>query len=297
MKNLFVKIVGSVCLCLLVGQLSAQAPIRKDDYFWSKRVVNRIALGEKINYPMIAHQSDYYSGGQYTETQGIVVSLINGAKKGMYQAYHPENWEERMNYTDIEARMQEFDEALTGAPEWESESPEPFAYEDNNSEFSDEWESSGDSWSEEIPEEEVVDEWGGSGAPAEAPRQEESFEVDYAAYEEVIHMVEDWIFDRKTSTMVQQVDFFEVIWVDPTGVLPDKVLARFKYADVQDQLDRTMWKNRFNDAEIRSLKEVFELRLFNSFLINVGGEGVMTLQESERRKQELIEFEHHLWSY
>ena len=31
--------------------------------------------------------------------------------------------------------------------------------------------------------------------------------------------------------------------------------------------------------------------------INVGGEPVRTLQEAKRRRDEMVEFEHHLWSY
>jgi hypothetical protein len=300
MKNLLLKIAGCVCLCLSFSLLRAQPDVRKEDYFWSKRVVNRIALGEKINRPLVTHQSDYYSGGAYSETQGIVVSLVNGVKKGKYLAYHPDDWSRRMNYEDLEARMKEFDQALSGTPDWAMESDESsFAYENNSSgfsdEFSQEWKAN-DGWAHEVPEQVIVDEWG-STITTEQPRQESPYEVDFAAYEEAIHLVEDWIFDKNTSNMVKKIDFFEIIWVDPSGILPDKVLARFKYDDVRDQLDQTMWKNRFNDAEIRSLKEVFELRLFNGFMINVGGEGIMTLQEADRRKQEMIEFEHHLWNY
>jgi hypothetical protein len=301
MKNLLLKIAGGVCLCLSVSSVWAQPDVRREDYFWSKRVVNRIALGEKINQPMVAHQSAYYSGGQYSETQGIVVSLVNGVKKGKYLAYHPDDWSHRMNYPALESRMKEFDQALTGAPDWADEPADAsFTYQSDangySDEFSQEWKS-GDGWAQEVPEQVIIDEWGSAETPAALPAPEAPFEVDYGAYEEVIHLVEDWIFDKNTSNMVKKIDFFEIIWVDPSGILPDKVLARFKYADVRDQLDQTMWKNRFNDAEIRSLREIFELRIFNGILINVGGEGVMTLQEADRRKQEMIEFEHHLWNY
>ena len=296
MKNLLVKMAGCACLCLVVSTLAAQPDVRREDYFWSKRVVNRIALGEKINYPMIAHQSDYYSGGKYSETQGIVVSLINGVKKGKYEAYHPDDWSKRLDYAALEARMKEFDQALNGAPDWPSEWSDASAYQEGYSDaFVDEWKSN-DGWAHQVPEQAIIDEWGSTIEPSQ-PVQAAPYEMDFAPYEEVIHLVEDRIFDKNTSTMTNRIDFFEIIWVDPSGILPDKVLARLKYADVRDQLAQTMWKNRFNDAEIRSLKEVFELRIFNSILINVGGEGVMSLHESERRRQEMIEFEHHLWNY
>ncbi|MEM7372200.1 MAG: hypothetical protein AAF587_26515 [Bacteroidota bacterium] len=269
----------------------AQPQVRSEDHFWRKRIVNRIPLTEKINRPLAQHMSEYYAGdGRFTETDGMVVSLVNGLKQGKYLAYHPEDWNKKMNYQDLHQRMEEFEQALTGeSTTWDSEEVESDAFE--KAETDSEWE-----W--DLAEGEDSEEW---GSPfEEEPEFEDNsipIEQDYASYEEVIHMVEDWIFDKNTSSMVQKIDFFEVVWVDPTGILPEKVLARFKWEDVKEQMDVTMWKTRFNDAEARSIKEVFELRIFHGFFINVGGEPIRTLAEAERRRQELIEFESYLWSY
>ena len=65
-----------------------------------------------------------------------------------------------------------------------------------------------------------------------------------------------------------------------------------------NQLDETQWKNRNNDAEYRSMREVIELRMYHSFIIDVSGnESVLTLNDAEYRRNQLVEYEHHLWHY
>ncbi|MDX2248614.1 MAG: hypothetical protein SF052_17645 [Bacteroidia bacterium] len=283
----FTVVLTGFSLLTTVQSLTGQPHIRSEDHFWRKRVVNRISLVEKINQPLIRYASAYYSGeNRFTETDGIVQSLVNGLKKGKYQAYDPDDWKKILNYEDVLARMVEFDQALMidDSEEWEDEDVEE-AFDKN---ASDEW-----------VYEETSEQW---ASPFETDPQAQTPDpvvkpIDFAPYEEVIHMVEDWIFDKNTSTMVKQIDYFEVIWADPTGALPEKVLARFMWEDVKDQLDQTQWKSRFNDAESRSVKEVFDLRIFHSFMINVGGNPVISISEAERRRQELVEFEHHLWNY
>lgn len=195
-----------------------------------------------------------------------------------------------MTYEDVVARMNLFEQALAvdESETWGDDSLEENFDEHSGSDGSSEW-----------VYEETSEQW---ASPFESdPQTENAPEVakplDFAPYEEVIHMVEDWIFDKNTSSMIRQIDFFEVIWTDPTGILPEKVLARFMWKDVKEQLDETRWTSRFNDAECRSVAEVFDLRIFHSFLINVGGEPIISLSEAEQRRQELVEFEHHLWNY
>ncbi|TAE55513.1 MAG: hypothetical protein EAZ89_05580 [Bacteroidetes bacterium] len=271
-------------MLLAALQTVAQPHVRPEDHFWRRRVVNRLVLSEKINKPLIAHEAAAYSpGGLFTETNGIVASLINGLKAGKYLAYDPDNWEKTLAYEDITRKMQEWDQALTGVNE------ETYA---EDSLASDEWAASFD----QPASEPVQDEWGLAPVQSDLPPPA-AWQPDLMAYEEVIHMVEDWIFDKNTSSMVYQIAYFEVIWVDPSGALPEKVLARFMWKDVLEQLENTQWQNRFNDAEARSIAEAFELRIFDSFMISVGGNPIQTLAEAERRRQELIEFEHHLWNY
>lgn len=266
-----------------VSMLYAQVPVRNEDRFWAKRIVMRMDLEEKINRPLVHHASAYYGQDKYTEKNGMVAALINGLKRQEYLAYHPYDWNETLDYESLLKRMEAFEQALTG----ESESLDEAIIASNDlDEFDlveDEW---GGFEDENLPE---INDSKANQNTAALP--------DLSNYEQSFHIVEDWIFNKARASMQQNIDFFEVIWTDPAGLLPEKVLARFRWEDVKDILARTEWKNRFNDAELRSIKEVMELRIFHAYPISVGGEPVRSLSEADRRKLEIIEFESHLWSH
>lgn len=289
--SLFKIVLAGVCLLTTFQPLAGQPHVRTEDHFWRKRVVNRISLVEKINNPLVISSSPYYGGSEkFTEMNGMVQSLINGLKKGKYLAYDPDDWKKTLTYEDVVARMTEFELAIMvdESETWGDESLDENFDEHTEDDGSSEW-----------VYEETSEQW---ASPFESDPQTENSPalvkpLDFAPYEEVIHMVEDWVFDKNTSTLVKQIDFFEVIWADPTGILPEKVLARFMWKDVKEQLEETRWTSRFNDAECRSIAEVFDLRIFHSFLINVGGTPIISLSEAEQRRQELVDFEHHLWNY
>ncbi|MEM6345104.1 MAG: hypothetical protein AAF927_14530 [Bacteroidota bacterium] len=298
MKRIYLTLLTAL---LLVVTLQAQPPVRPEDHFWRKRVVNRISLVEKVNRPLVYHESGFYQGNPaFTEHDGIVVSLIDGLKQGKYMAYDEDEWDQILSYEDVIKRIREHEQSLEMPEEddWgddlsSSDWDTPTEEEDS------EWGTDSD-WEITTAEDDWATPFDDDAKTSEDPFtvvDEAQTEIDLAPYEEVIHMVEDWIFDRNTSSMVYQIDFFEVIWTDPSGLLPEKVLARFKWKEVKDQLYATQWKNRFNDAKALSIAEVFELRIFRSILINVGGEPIRTLQEAKRRRDEMVEFEHHLWSY
>ncbi len=276
----------------------AQPSNRPDDHFWRKKVVDRIPLGEKINAPLVNHESDYYiPAGQFTQQKGIVVSLVEGLKSGNYKAFDPDDWNKTYNYEEMEARMRNFDEALSMGQGYDDPDQESYDVPDSNT--ADEW---ADDWNfdESGSNQNQGNEFGsttGQNQPEFQFQAQGETELDYGNYEQVIHIIEDRVFDKIRSQMIFQIEFIELVWQDPTGALPERVLARFKYSEVRDQLEHTAWKNRFNDAEVRSIAEVLDLRMFHSFFISVGGEPVRTLAEAERRRQEMIEFEHHLWQY
>lgn len=294
MKNVLISLGACACMLLSTSVAIAQPDIREDDHFWRRRVVNRVSLIEKINQPLVRHESSYYSGnGRYSQTDGMIQALINGVKQGKFVAYHPDSWDNQMSYQALIDRMKEFENALAPSSDgWDDEYSDdfnqPLPAEDGWNTSPTEWDVSGQ------------DEW---GSPFEdqpggiQSSQSGNAMPDLAPYEQVMHVVEDFIFDKNTSSLQQRIDFFEVIWVDPSGALPEKVLGRFMWKDVRDILDETMWKSRFNDAEARSVAEVFELRIFHAFPIEVGGHPVTTLMEAEARRREMIEFEAYLWSY
>jgi hypothetical protein len=260
-------------LMLLLSGLSAayaQASIRPEDHFFRRRVVNRIDLNEKINYPLIRRSGSVY-GNARQGGEGLVASLLRGLEAGQYQAFQPDDIHRPMSYQEVMARMQDFDLAIVGDV-WESE----VRLDDER-------------WEE-------VDSTGSVVAiPANTPGLDE---MDLGPYEQAIQFVEDRVFDKNRGEMAYHIDYFQLIWSDPGEMLPEKVLAVFRYKDVAERLDRVFcYNSRFNDAESRTMKEVFELRRFNSYIIQVSGHGVQSLPESELRRQQLTSYEHELWNY
>lgn len=276
-------------------QSFAQFPPRKDDHFWRRKVVNRIDLNEKINAPLIKRESQYYTdNSQYTEKEGLVMALFTGLKKGKFVAYHPDSLNVALSYDNVLQRIQTFEGSLSGGGgDFDEGFGDEGGFDDfEGDDFGDDFVDDGDDWGEfgdDFSDDLGEDDLGGIGGF--------SGDFDPAPFENVIHFVENRIFDKNTSAMVYDIEFIEIIWTDPGETLPEKRLCTFRYKDVMETLEQSQWKNRFNDAEYRTFREVFELRLFHSFITDVSGVGVRTLDEAEKRRQQIVEFEHHLWSY
>ncbi|MFN0201699.1 MAG: hypothetical protein ACKVTZ_09275 [Bacteroidia bacterium] len=267
---------------LAVGFVQAQqVETRVEDHFWRRRVVKRIDLNEKINQPLIYHDDQVSYGKQrYSEKNGLIQALIHGVEMGKYKVYDPDNSKE-LDWAALDKKMRklnhvaknfdkkalakegqilvnEFDRLLAEEEEMEAKSLKAGKEED---------------------EEEVI--------PA----------TDYTPFEQILQVVEDYTFDKGQSRMFYNVDFFQIIWSDPQGLLPDRILANFRYKDVVDILEQTQWKHRFNEAEIRSVKEIFDLHLYHAILVNVAGIDVHSLAEAQKRELEILEYEHNLWQY
>jgi len=275
----------------VVAQIpGARIPPRLDDHFWRRKVVNRIDLTEKINEPLTYSESPgLYSNPGFGETNGVIVALVNGLKSGKYLAYHPDSLNKSLTYDDVVGIAQQIEGTDDGGDDWDT-GDEGFDDFDAGGDFGgDEWDDFGDDFGDDLE---------GDTDPFAAGASEDG-EGDFslAAYETVLEFIEDRIFDKNRSDMVYDIQYLRLVWVDPGETLPDKNFICFKYADVLETLEDTQWKNKFNDAEYRNMREIFELRLFHSYIINVSGRGVRTLEESDFRRNQLVEFEHHLWSY
>ncbi len=259
---------------LTMGQALAQsqAPIRQEDHFYRRKVINRIDLNEKINRPLIQRESAIYGDNDNIQKQGLVGALMMGLEQGRFVAYDPDNINKALSYEEVLARMQEMDYSVGG-------------------DIEEGWEDPIDDSEWIVPEETLVDDLSGMSSTADNPS------LDYGPYESVIQFVEDRVFDKNRGEMVYQYDYFQLIWSDPGETLPEKVLCVFRYPDIEETLSELVWINRHNDAERRSVKEIFDLRLFHSYIINVSGDGVRTLAEAEFRRQQLVDYEHHLWHY
>lgn len=289
----FAALIGGIFSAVVAQIPGERIPPRMEDHFWRRKVVNRIDLTEKINEPLVAsEQMSLYGptayGGAYGERNGVVQALVNGLKSGKYLAYDPDSLTKSLTYDDVVKKAQ--------------------AQEGGGSGGGDDWDSGDEGFDDFSAEEDFgSDDFGGDGEggddlegdtdPFAAGASADEGDFSLAAYETVIQFIEDRIFDKNRSDMVYDIQYIQLVWIDPSETLPDKNFVCFKYSDILETLEDTQWKNKYNDAEYRNMREIFELRLFNSYIINVSGRGVRTLEESDFRRNQLVEFEHHLWSY
>jgi hypothetical protein len=259
----------------------AQFPPKEDDQLKRQKVLIQVPLGEKINKPLISREELIYTKPtKYTETNGIIESLLMGLKTNKYNAYHGDslNWAQPMTWNDLLDRHKKFNDPGLGE---DDEGSSGFEEIDGEAGSSDEF---GDGGGED-----ALASGGGNGS---------RLGIDIAPYTEKLEILEDRIFDKKRSDMYYDVQYIRLVWVDPGQVAPDKIFVAFKYSDVMAQLDDTQWKNLHNDSEYRTMREVIELRMYHGVIIDVSGRGdVTTLDLAEYRRNQLVEYEHNLWHY
>ncbi len=277
----------------VAGQIpGARIPPRKDDHFWRRKVTNRIDLLEKINEPLTYSElPSLYASPDHGETQGIVVALINGLKSGKYLAYDPDSLNKSLTYEDVVKIAQKI-EGTGGGDDF---------YEDDGG--FDDFDAGGEFGGDDFGfDDDFGDDFGGEGdsdpfALEGSDAAPDGGDFDISPYETVLEFIEDRIFDKNRSDMVYDIQYIRLVWIDPGETLPDQNFVCFKYSDLLDVLEDTQWKNKFNDAEYRNMREIFELRLFHSYILDVSGSSVRRLEDADFRRNQLVEFEHHLWSY
>ncbi len=132
---------------------------------------------------------------------------------------------------------------------------------------------------------------------------------------------EKWFFDRKYSTLQVRIigicpmRVFPMMITDqitgmsmPTGDINQQLLFWVYYPEVRFYLARQETFNPNNDAQPISFDDMFNQRLFSSYIykesnvfndrpINSYAKGMDAMFESERVKQSVFEFEHDLWEY
>lgn len=121
---------------------------------------------------------------------------------------------------------------------------------------------------------------------------------------------EDWFFDENTSTFQVRILGLAPIMesYSSAGVMMGYTAAYWVYyPDLRPLLAKYEVFNPKNDAVRLSWEDLFEARLFTSYItkesnvhdrtIGTYATGVDALLESDRVKQELFEFEHDLWTY
>ncbi len=275
---------------LAAGTLAAQipgtnTPPRVDDHFQRNLVINRIDLTEKINAPIVATtDGGMYANSRYPENNGLIKALVNGLKSGKYLAYDPDNLTRSLTYEDVVVKAQ----SKTGDVEIEDPSEDPEIWMEEEGEYPLE----GDELNGEVN---GTVQWQQGGTPNGGGAEDEDFSL--APFETVLEFIENRIYDKNRSDLVNEIQYIRMVWVDPGEVLPDDNFICLKFSDVLETLEATKWKNAFNDAEDRNMREIFEERIFNSIVLNVSGHGSRTLNDAEFQRNKLVEFEHNLYSY
>ncbi len=124
---------------------------------------------------------------------------------------------------------------------------------------------------------------------------------------------EDWYFDKQRSVMeVRIIGIAPIVYAtDDRGAVREggetKPLFWVYFPDVRGLLSKAEAFNFQNDSQRRSFDDIFQKRLFNSYVmkesnvydrrISEYAQGVRALQESDRIKEMIINFEHDMWEY
>ena len=120
-----------------------------------------------------------------------------------------------------------------------------------------------------------------------------------------LRVKEDWYFDKKLSQFLVRISALGPIVVDDDGGLSQ--VCWIPYEESRPVLARAFAFNRNNSAQRRTYDEVFQKRIFDSYIIkeenvydryiNSYAFNIDALYESERIKNEMFDFEQSLWEY
>ncbi|HEX2901344.1 MAG TPA: hypothetical protein VHS96_16635, partial [Bacteroidia bacterium] len=261
MKKHKISVFALAMAALSASPLMAQIPgtnipPRPDDHFQRNLVVNRIDLGEKINKPLVAtSDGGLYSNSRYTETNGLITALINGLKSGKYLAYDPDNLTQSLTYEDVKQKALDKSEPVDIEEPLDPEFPEdPEIWFEEDSDLTE---------TDVMQDGENGNSEGNSLASNGGGNQALEGDFSLAPFESVLEFIENRIFDKNRSAEVFDIQYIRLVWVDPGETLPDENFICLKFSDVLETLEATQWKNAYNDAEDRNMREIFEERIFN----------------------------------
>ncbi|HLG35108.1 MAG TPA: gliding motility protein GldN [Bacteroidia bacterium] len=124
---------------------------------------------------------------------------------------------------------------------------------------------------------------------------------------------EDWFFDKQRSVIEARIiGIAPVVYAtDERGNVREggetKALFWVYFPEARRLLSQAEVFNRENDSERRTFDDVFHKRLFNSYIMKESNvydryiasyaQGMKALQESDRIKDEITNFEHDMWEY
>ncbi len=153
----------------------------------------------------------------------------------------------------------------------------------------------------------TIDDVNNPGATIVAPVKRDIKSDQITKYE----LKEDWFFDRQRSVLDVRIIGIEVMIAKTTEgsgeVLGDKGLFWVYYPEARPLFANQEVYMRHNDAERRTLDDIFWKRMFSSYIAketNVYNRvlseyivGLDALLESDKIKNKIFEFEHDFWQF
>lgn len=267
-----------------------------DDHFWRQRVVFRIDLQEKVNKPLI---QSIYDEERFLNPyhRGIIDAIVRGFYETKYTGFFPDTLDKPMTFQYFKNNVIELQQSITGT----QENQQNIRY-INNSVADDELDTEENFDDEELEttkafENTTLD--SSMSINLEFSNFEDFYQAAYRlkGFDFAVDFVEDIIFDARYSTNARIRKYLFLLWIDPQGVLRERYIAAFRFEDIEGVLNQAVWINRFNEAERRTIKEVWDLRIFNYYMLNLSGTDILNLDFSKKYNEKIIELEHNLWEY
>jgi len=246
------------------------AYLREADVMWSKRIWRVIDLKEKINLPLA-----YPLSHSIRDRKNLIDLLMDAIEEGTLTAYSPYGEQ--------------------GLPDDEFTLP--------------------------MTQDELKKVGGAGNDTTQLTRPD----PPYDTYDTVIHrtfsrdnvigfrLKEDWFFDKQRSVIEPRIiGFAPLIYaVDEKGnKRGDNVKTPIfwvYYPEARKLLANAEVFNRENDAERRSFDDIFQKRVFSSYIVKESNvydryiqeyaQGLNALLESDRIKNDIVNLEHDLWEY
>lgn len=289
--NIYTFIVGCVAVVGVSALAFAQPTIRIDDHFQRNKRLIAIDLNEKANTFLIecgGNTGRFYDGNHLFRYRcGLVSALLEAFLTNRIPAFSPEDLQKNMTPQQFYKVIIPLFSQLEDDERKESISEEDSAEIESDFEEDDEQES-----------EKNKDFDAANDSSGYTKNEEPLFNtIQLKGLQTKIEIIEDVVFDGAKSVNVFQPAYVILKWVNPYGAGVQTSLIAFKYADIVTVLEQTQWKNRFNDASDRSIRQVLDLRLFNYIVLNYSGLTSKNLFLSEKFKEKIVTFEHNLWEY